>query len=272
MYSVNGINLDDEDRGWRVLRKGTQAIFGITKRLTSVVVPGYDGVFKAPSTRSEQPLIFQVLSKRENVEELLALLDRPTLIVTKNDDPTRSAAGELVSAIPSGEFPFDDLVYITVTININGGAWRSVTSTITGPITITDPVQQITLLDGISAPIRDMDVFIGGVIGQFQLVDSQGSWLKSTQAWVPNTSGTGMLYVGATGQTFVANVANPWTPVSDAGHLVDVSGGGGFKMTPELVSGDPAVRRAHLTLTTLTQTSATIRVRAKNAYSMQYGG
>lgn len=271
MYSINGVALNDPTKGWVVLRKGTRAVSGVTKQITKVNVPGYDGYFRAPSTRNEQVLVFNVKTPLDRAEELLALLDSPSLSVQKDGDATREAFAELVSAIPDGEYPKDSIIYITVTLNVYGAAWSDVTATITGPVTVTDPVQQITLLEGISAPVRDMDVFLSGVFGQFQLVDSAGSWLKSTAAW-PGSAGTGMLYIGSTGQTFVANVASPWTPVSDAGHLVDVSGGGGFKITPELAVGDPTTRRGHLTLTTLTQTSTTIRVRAKNAYSMQYGG
>lgn len=271
MYSINGVPLDNEAKGWVLLRGGTSAIGGITKTITKVNVPGYDGYFRAPSDRTEQTLIFNMKSTLEGLESLMALLDQPGLTIQLTGDSDREAFAELVSAIPSGEFPADEKVYLTVTLNVYGAAWRDTDATIFGPTTISDPVQEVYLLNGISASVRDMDVFISGVFGQFTLVDSGGSWLKTVAAW-PGSAGTGMLYVGATGQAFVANTANPWVPVSDAGHLVDVSGGGGFKITPEVVGGDPDVRRGHLTLTTLSQTSATIRVRAKNAYSMQHGG
>ena len=271
MYLINGIPLDNDARGWVVLRGGTSAFSGIVKRLTQVTVPGYDGYFRAPSSRMEQTLIFRMKTPLTGLESLLSLLDQPNLLVSKEGDATKNAPAELVSAIPSGQFPMDELIYLTVTLSVFGAAWRSVAATIFGPDTVSNPVQEFYLLDGISAPVRDMDVFIGGVIGQFDLRDSQGSWLKSTAAWSPNTTSTGVLYVGATGQTFVANTASPWVAVSDAGNLVDVSGDGGFKITPAFVNGNPDVRRGHLTLTTLTQTSATIRVRAKGAYSMQLG-
>lgn len=271
MYSINDVDLNNPDRGWVVLRKGTQAVSGVTKALTKVNVPGYDGYFRAPSTRTEQILVFNMLSPLTELENLLALLTAPSLAVRRDDDPTREAYAELVSAIPSGEYPKDSMVTLTVTLSVYGAAWRDSVMNVYGPTVVSNPIQSVIVLPGLSAPVRDMDVFISGVFGQFTLLDSGGSWVKSTAAW-PGSSTTGMLYVGATGQVFIANTSSPWVPVSDAGHLVDVSGGGGFKITPEIIGGDPSTRQGRLTLTTLTQTSTNITVRAKGAYSMQFGG
>jgi len=271
MYSLNGIQLDNEAKGWRVLRRGTQVLSGISKELTKVKVPGYDGYFRAPSTRSEQMMIINVRTPLESLEELMALVATPTVVVTKDGDATREAIAELVSAIPSGDFPEDSLVDLTITLNVWGAAWRDVTATVYGPYTVADPVMDIEILTGISAPIRDFDVFLAGDFDEFELVDDGGSWLKSTASWTGSGT-TGMLYVGSTGQTFLANTTSPWVPVSDAGHLVDVSGGGGFKITPQNEVGDPSSRHGKLTLTTLEQTSTAISIRAKGAYAMQYGG
>ena len=271
MYLINDVNLDDPSRGWELLRGGTNIIPGITKSVSQVTVPGYDGYFRAPSDKVAPPLILRVKSSLSSLEALLALVDSPTLTVKKSDDLTREVPAELLSALTSGEFPEDEKVYLTITLNLFGTAWRDVDSTTYGPTTVADPIQSFVVMDGLSAPVRDMDIFLSGVFDQFELEDSNGSWLKSTAAW-SGSGTTGMLYVGATGQVFVANTSDPWVPVSDAGHLVDVSGGGGFKITPEIVGGNPDVRQGRLTLTTLDQTSVALTIRGKGAYAMQFGG
>lgn len=267
MYSINGVPLDEGvSGGWRVLRTGTNTQGGITNSLNKVPVPERPGYNPAPHTFTEQIVVFNVHTPWDRLDELLALCgDAHTL--TRTDDSTKEARIQLASAIPSSEMPCDNKFKVTVTLVLYEGVWRDVSAVVEGPTDITSPTQSFTMLGGLSAPIYDADVFIRGVFGEFVLTDSGGSFLKTTTAW-PGTASTGLLYVGSTGQAFLANESNPWVPVSDAGQYVDVSGNGGFRLTPAFVSGDPANRRVELTLTTLTQTSTTLRVRAKRAYRM----
>ena len=268
MYSINGIPLDNTTYGWSLLRKGTNPFAGITRERTEVKVPGYDGYFMGPSTRSEKIIVLRVKTPQAGLEPLMALVDTQSGVLSRTEDPSRVAAFELSSALPDGEFPEDHTVYLTITLIVPGGAWRDSAAVLTGPTTITGPSQVVSVLPGISAPVRDMDVYIRGVFGEFVLTDSQGSSLRTTSAW-SGSSGTGLLYVGATGQAFLANNAAPWTPVTDMSHKIDVSGGGGFKITPYLNPSDPSDRVGRLTLTTLTQTSVEFRTRARGAYAIQ---
>lgn len=267
MYSINGVPLDEDDlHGWRVLRRGTNTQGGVTNRLNNTPVPGRPGYRPAPNTFAEQLIVFNVRTPRERLEELLALCAAATTL-TLTGDSSKEARVELTSAIPSSNAPADEWLDVSVSLIAYDGVWRDVSSSVIGPTDITGPTQTFTMLGDISAPIYDMDIFIRGVFGEFTLTDSGGSFLKTVRAW-PGSSGTGLLYVGSTGQAFLANESNPWVPVSDAGSYVDVSGNGGFRLTPKLVGGDPSDREVELSLTTLTQTSTTLRVRAKRAYRM----
>jgi hypothetical protein len=265
-YSINGIALHDQSRGWRILRDGTNTQGGVTKTLGKVPSPGRPGYTPAPSTYTEQAYIFVVRTTRAGLEPLLALCAAATTL-SRTDDPTKEAYVELASALPAGDAPMDAMFDVTITLVAYEGVWRDVTAVTVGPTTIASPTQTLTMLNGLSAPVFDAQVFIRGVFGEFTLTDSGGSFLKTTRAW-PGTSTTGLLFVGTTNQAFLANESSPWTPVSDMTQYIDVSGNGGFRLTSQLVSGNPANRQVSLSLTTLTQTSTTFRLQAKRAYRM----
>ncbi len=267
MYSLNGVPLNEGHTGWRILRDGTNTQGGITNNLNKVPGPNRPGYKPAPSTYTEQVIILNVRTPRDRLEELLALCASATRL-TRTDDPTREAYIEVASAIPSpSQTPFDAVHDVTITLSAYEGVWRDVDQVVFGAADITTPTQGFQLFTGLSAPIFDADIFIRGVFGEFVLTDSNGSWLKTTRAW-PGSSTTGLLYVGSTQQAFLANESDPWVPVTDRSSFIDVSGNGGFRLTPKLVSGNPADRRVELSLTTLTQTSTTLRVRGKRAYRM----
>jgi hypothetical protein len=269
MYSLNGVPLNEGHAGWRILRDGTNTQGGTTNLLNRVPVPGRPGYRPGPSTYSEQVLVFRVRTPRARLEELLALCDAAT-VLTLTDDATKEALVEIASAIPSAsDTPMDAVHDVTITVVIYDGVWRDVTAVTEGPLTVDAPTETFSgLLENISAPVFDADIFMRGVFDEFTLTDSGGSWLKTTREWNLGASDKGLLYVGATKQAFLANESAPWTPLADVSQYVDVSGNGGFRLTPKLVSGNPANREVELSLVTLAQTSTTLRVRAKRAYRM----
>lgn len=271
MYSINGRPLDDETLGWRLLRNNTSTQGGITNELNSVPAPGRNGYTPAPSTFKAQTIVLNVRTPWEGLDALLALCAEATR-VTRTEDPTKELRVELSSAIPSSPAPEDAWFNVTITLSAYEGVWRDVEATTLGPVSITSSSQLVSGFTGLSAPIYDGDFFLRGEFGEFVLEEVRdwgrtGSWIKTTKAW-PGGPLTGLLYIGATQQAFLANESDPWTPVSDASQFIDVSGNGGFRMNPNFVEGDPAQRRVTLNLTTLSQTSTTLRVRARRAYRM----
>lgn len=268
MYSLNGRPLHEGHTGWRILRGGTNTQFGISNSLTQAKVPNVPGYKPGPKTFNEGIIVFNVRTPRARLEELLNLIDSAT-IVTRTDDPTKEARIEVSSAVPNGEEPLDGGFDVSVTLSIYDGVWRDVDPVVFGPELIDAPVKNFTLLDDIGAPVFDADVFVRGVFGEFTLEDGGGSHLKTTRNWGLGASNKGLLWIGSTKQAFLADESDPWVPVADASQYVDVSAFGGFRLTPRLVSGNPADRRVELKLTTLAQTaSTTLRVRAKRSYRM----
>lgn len=277
-YSVNGVNIGDtslNSMGWVLLRGGTTALGGITRAITSVVVPGYDGYFQAPSRNTEQTLVFNIKTPRENLEALMAVLANvgsdsafPRLgVITVSTDADRAAYYELVSAIPSSVHPSDRLVTVTATLNIPYGGWRDKTATVTDAAIPTNPTIVTTIGSGISLPVRDMDVFIQGDVGTMQITDSAGSWLRTTNDYT-YSSGYGLFYQGATGRAFQATDAAPFTPVADLGFAVDASGGG-FKMTPYFDPTTPNTRSVQLSVLSTQVSDVAIKVRWRGAYVLK---
>lgn len=248
----------------RQRERGTNPLSGITQRNTSVVIPGRSGYIPGPSTTEAPLLVLAVTTPREHLATLYAVLNKRPLRLSITGDTSREAICELQSALPSSSAPSDAVVRLTITLKIPGGTWRDVTPTIAGFL-VANASQTMTLLSGIDAPIRDMDLFLKGDFGNMQMTDSGGSYLKTVKTW-PGSGSTGLLFNGSSGQAWFANASAPWTPVSDASEYVDMSGGGGFQLTPEMVGGDPSNRQARVTLQTTAQVDTTLEIRAHNAY------
>ncbi len=277
-YTINGVSMGRESMnsmGWAIMRAGTNQLGGIARDINRVVVPGYDGYFQAPSTRQEQVLVFNIKTPRENLETLLAVLAHvgydsafPTLgKIEVSVASGKAAYYELASAIPSSDRPSDNVVTVTATLNIPYGGWRDTSTTETTTSVTTNPQVITTIGSGISLPIRDMDVFIQGNVGTMQITDSGGSWLRTTSDYV-YSAGYGILYQGSTGRAFQATTAAPYTPVSDIGFAVDISGGG-FRMTPKFTPTTPDTRSVELTALSTLLSGVSLKVRWRGAYVMK---
>lgn len=273
MYKVNGVALDDTSRGWYMLRR-SQILNSVSKSLSAVSIPGRNGVLPGvPAFRGATTSMIVMRCPGTELENLYALFlqNGGTGLLELADDSSRVAVFELASIDPQGINAKDELVNVSITLRFPTAEWRDTTQTVSAPSSVTDPVETFDILPDISSDITDMDIFIGGNFGNFELEDvGSGSWLHSVLSW-PYVAGTGLLYVGATGQAFRATTASPWVPVTDMSQYVDVSGGGGFRITPTLIGGDPSDRIAQLELTTTSQTSLTFGFRATNSYALRNG-
>lgn len=273
MYAINEVPLDNADFGWRLLRR-SQLITDVVKNLSNVTIPGRHGVLGGvPSFSGSPTATLVVRGPGQSVEALYALFMQAggTGVLTLEDDTSRAAAFELASISTNGITAFDELVDTTVTIRFPSADWRATAVTEFGLATVTDVVQEFQTLVGIGMDITDMDIFIGGDFGNFQLEDMPtGAWLKTVQTW-PYVASTGLLYVGATGQAFRANTSAPWTPTADMSDYVDVSGGGGFRITPAIIGNDPSDRLARVELTVTATSGVTFGIRAYNAYAIRNG-
>lgn len=270
MYSVNGIPLDNSDFGWRMLRR-SNPLNGVQKELVSVSVPGRNGVLQGiPAFKAAPTITLVIRARGEKLQALYALFEKNGGLgrFELTDDSTRYAIFELASIEAQGINAFDELVDVSVTLRFPTADWRSSDVVTMGPFSPATPVAEYNVFTATTSDITDADIFIAGNFGNFELLDGgSGSWLKTVKTW-PHEAGTGLLYVSATGQAFRANTATPWNPTSDMSDYVDVSGGGGFRLTPTW-EDDPEESGVDLTLTTTNQSGVTFTVRAREAYSLR---
>jgi|GEM_PF-1830881 len=277
-YSINGVNMGSRSSnpmGWAILRGGTQQLGGITRSVSKVNVPGYDGYFQVPSTRTEQVLIFNIETPRENLDSLLAVLAHtgydsnfPTLgSIEVSTSAGTAAYYDLLSAIPGSDDSNDRTVSVTATLNIPYGGWRDKSTTESSHNINLAPTVITSLASGLSLPIRDMDVFIEGNVGTMQINDSGGSWLRTTSSYVYQ-SGRGIMFQGSTGRAFSATNNSPWSSLGDLSHAVDISGGG-FKLTPKFNPATLGTRSASISVLSLSLSGVTVKFRLRRAYSVR---
>ena len=270
MYEINGVPLDNDPMGWRLLRR-SQALTTVGRSLSNVVIPGRSGVLPGVPSFGTAPMTTLVIkTPLENLEALYSLFlrDSGQGTFSVEGDTSRVAVFEVSSIDPQGVGAGDEYVNVTVLIRFPSADWRGTDLVVEGPITPASGVHDLEIMAGISSPIVDGGVFIGGNFGNFSLRDeASGSWLKTVTTW-PHVADTGLLYVGSTGQAFRATTAAPWTPTTDMSQYVTVSGGGGFRVTPTWDT-DPSDRIAKLKLTTTNQSGVTFSFRALNAYAIR---
>lgn len=272
MYSINGVALDNEIFGWSLLRR-SQPLLGVTKELSSVSVPGRHGVLRGvPAYKGAPTVTLVIRTLGASLEALYATFEANggTGLFSITADTDRSAVFELMSIDPQGINAEDELVNVSVTLRFPTSDWRATARTAVAPASVSTPVQDFTAFANIGSDITDGDIFVGGNFGNFQLIDAgSGSWVKTAITW-PHVASTGLLYVGATGQAFRAATSSPWVPVTDMTNYVEVSGGGGFRISPTWTT-DPSDRIAQLELTTTSQSGVTFGVRGFNAYALRNG-
>lgn len=273
MYSVNGQPLDNPTFGWSLLRR-TQLLTGVTKNLSTVVIPGRHGAIQGvPAFKGVPTSTLVIRTPDTGLEALYAVFEKDggRGILSLTEDTSRVTEFELASIDPQGINAEDELINVSVTIRYPTADWRDTAQTITSAQTPGSPIATFNVLSGIGSDITDGDIFIGGGFGNMELRDvGSGSWIKTVITW-PTIAGTGLLYVGATGQAYRSNTASPWTPTTDMSQYVAVSGGGGFRITPTWTA-NPSDRIAQVELTTTSQSGVTFRVRAFNAYALRNGG
>ena len=183
MYKVNGVNLDNDTFEWRLLRR-SQPLTSIEKSLTTVSIPGRNGVLSGvPTFKNPVSTTLVVRCPSTSIETLYAVfeLNGGVGVFSLAADSTREAVFELASINPQGINAEDELVNVSITIRFPSADWRDVNTTVSSPETPSGPVYNTTALTGIGSNVTDADIFIGGNFGNFELLDEgSGSWLKQT--------------------------------------------------------------------------------------------
>lgn len=261
MYIVNGFNLNNKERGWRLLRDSMPAP-GLGYRVTELLTGGGDGIVTLPTTREQSTATFTVEVPHDELSNLLALFGDPSLVITREGESGRSATGRLLSATPDQYHPKANMVQYSFLVEFPEGAWRS--GIITTPHTAAVSGGATFLpFAHISAPIQDGLVRFQGPIQNPELTDSSGAFVTLSGTL---TAGQYLRFDLSTGRAYQTS-SDTWTGGTEVSGLVDYGGPRGvFEITPSTTL-PTETRYASLRLNQSTFSSGSgVRIRARNSF------
>ncbi|HEU5223429.1 MAG TPA: hypothetical protein VFU07_07085 [Candidatus Lumbricidophila sp.] len=259
MFDLGGVALDNDAKGWH-LQFGTEPYTAVVRRVTSLNVPGRDGVVPGLGLDREPVLLkLKVRMLAAKVREFLTLADQASKIALTGG--TTEAACELVSAEPENLSTMVPSVDVSVVLRLPGGAWRDVATSTSAAFSILSDAVSTTVMSGLSAPVQDAIVRVKGQATGLVVTDSSGAWFSYSPS-IP--TGSYLRFHSDTGEAFITG-SDTWSGGTDVSGVVDFGGPrGGFELTPNFT--DPATRSAGLTVSTSARSGATIEVRGKRAY------
>lgn len=262
MYSLDAVPLDNETFGWVVLGESTP-LSQHGRGLTSLRLPGRDGVLPLPATFDPVPLSLLVETPREHLETLLALAASASTL-TLTSDSSRTAAVEFVTAPLEGIGDADELVEARLVYRLPGAFWRDTTETTSTAVNLSAASVDVDVFAGLSAPVQDAIVRIKGSCTGLRVTDD------GTESWFDYSGALGagdyLRFDSATSRAWVTT-SDTWTGGTEVSGAIDVDGPRGvFELSPVRNPSDPADRTATLVVTTATRSGASIRVRGRGAY------
>lgn len=265
-YSVNGTPLSNPDAGWE-LQRGSIPVMSIGMEHTRSRSAGRDGVTVSGGRHSPAELRFRMkLARADAREALFAVFRAPTLVVTDSGRPGWTATGVLTGSSIVNHYDFLDFDEELFQVEISGGVWRG--SEVTTPLTAAAPTSsQMTLFEGLSAPVQDATVRLTGPLENPQVLDGSGAFFAVDGTL---TAGQRLRFESATGRAWLA-ISDTWVGGTEVSGLVDFGGPRGvFEITPRITTPtSPTVRDARLVLSQDSFNSgAGFQVRGKPAYLM----
>lgn len=259
MYSVNGVSLESPALGW-ALTAETRPLSEYTRSVLSVSSPGRDGVVAGlPSSVGPVTVTLAVETPKANLEALISLFGAGG-VLSVTEQPDREVRFEVLSTnYRSMAAKADEVVEYVFIIRLPGAFWRSkVEQSYTGNLDAGSVSFEV--FPGLSAPVQDAVVRVGGAATGIQVMDSSGAWLT-----LPDVgAGEFVRFESATGRAF-RTVTDTWAGGVEVSGEVDFGGPRQvFEVCPLFV--DPTVRRGLLTVTTASRSGAVVGVRGKAAY------
>lgn len=259
MFSLNGIALDNESRGWS-LQFGSEPYLGIDRRSNSFGRGQRAGYIALPSVtdRTAMPLVMR--APAADLQQLMALLDAQPLTLSLTEG-TVEVVVELMAASPKNLSTAVPTVEVSVVLQLNDPSWRDVTET-TAVTALAAASVVASVFPSLSAPVRDAIVRVKGNVTGLKVADSRGSYFSYPVA-LP--AGSYLRFHSDTGRAFTTTT-DTWTGGTEVtGVIVNGPGPYFLEITPTFT--DPSVRTGGLTVTTDTRASSpTIEVRGKGAY------
>jgi hypothetical protein len=258
-YSIDGIALQNPDRGW-IFRGPSKPLSNLTLRRPTLQAPGLPGVMPDPDDALQNldpPMpTLMVQTPRAEYETLLALFTRGRML-SITDHPGREAAFELLSTSHDGYGNGDEIIDVTATIQLPGVFWRDTDErTFTQALTSASHTVDLWQMTGLvtDAVIRVKAPFTG------LRVESGSAWMTFASLT------TGYLrYECATGRAYTTST-DTWTGGTAVGGTVDADGPGDkFGIFPTTI--DPFTSKGRVVVTTATRgAGAQIQVRGKGAH------
>lgn len=265
MFSLNGIALDNAELDWKVLA-GTTVLTEIGVERPDLVIGQQDGNLAGLFGRAAaSPIVIKVRTPRTYESALRAVFRRPGLVLTDSNLPGLEAVVELRSLSAAGYGAAEELVDLTAVLGLPGVFWRDV-ATATSPLAaLTGSGQAVTVMAGLSAPVRDAIVRLRGGLTSPRVQDSNGSWIQYN-ASIPG--GQYLRFESATGRAFLTT-SDTWTGGTEVTTAVgNGSGPYPLELTPYFTT-DPTVRSARLTVTYSGASGAPgIEIRGKRAHEV----
>lgn len=262
-YKINGVSLNDETRGWKLLR-GSIPVSALEFAASSFDLPGRDGSTTFIPTRRPVSFTFKVRSTLETRDDLLALFGGYGVYIHPEDTDREHflANGYTLSSSVDEYHEALGFAVDTFIVEIPEGCWRDA-NTVTSPkLAAATPTATTNIFTGISAPVQDALVRIQGPIENAQVQDSGGSFFAVDGTIPP---GAYLRYESATGRAWMTS-GDTWVGGTELTGEIDMGGPRGlFEITPSF--SDPSTRVGKLILSQSSHgTGAGLSVRGSNAY------
>lgn len=261
MIRVNGVPLDNPAAGW-ALRPGSVPYSGFEADLTQVHMAGRDGNVPTSLTRRAPIWPLKVNSPPSGWAALQALFGGPSLVLTRDDDPSVEVSARFVSSTPDRVFPRNQWIDVTFYVELTGAYWRSKdTSTFSQPLSSASVTFDV--FPGLTAPVADAMIRLKGQASGVQVTDASGAWVT-----FPAASATQYVrFESETGRCFLTT-SDTWSGGTDISGQVDFGGPRrNFELTHVFNPTDMSTK-GQITVTSGTRVSAVVAVRGRSAHAL----
>lgn len=258
-YSVNGVSLQNKDKGW-VLDRASIPVLPLEYASSTYTSAGRDGDFiAAQQARRPSTFRFSVKAGLDTRRELLALMTGVNLEIQSEKFPGFTASGYTISSSVESYYEAKGWAKDLFVVEVPSGCWRG--PVVTTPITVPAPAgAKLTVFPELRAPVQDAIVRIKGPIEKPQITDPRGSFVV-LNATVP--ANNYLRFDSRTGRAWITTT-DTWVGGDEVSGQIDFGGPRGiFEITPP---ADPTKTDGSVTLTQASyNTGSGFQIRAASA-------
>ena len=262
MIRINGISLDQPDKGWTLLPE-TEPFAGFESRVDRIDVSGRDGTVPVLGTMSPTILKARVLCLVGALPALRALVTSQSIVLTRDDQPNVQATARFMSSSVDRAGVAADWLDLTFVFEIPGAFWRSKTER-TDSLALTSASVSGQVMPGSTAPVQDAVIRVIGDVSGLTIRDSSGAWVTFPN----NVDGRYTRFEAATGRCFVA-ASNTWAGGTEVSGQCSFGGPRGvFEIVPVLNASTLASAGSLTATSTSRSSNAQVQVRARTAHAI----